>query len=295
MIRRGLGLWLALVFFPAVADIRVVDDAGVAHVLSKPAQRIVTLMPHASELLFAVGAGAQIVGAVDYSDYPAGARDIPRVGGYSGLNIEAIMALNPDLIIAWPEGNNSRDLARLEQLGFELYASGPQTFDDIVTNLASLGRISGHAQQGKQAADDFRQTTAALKARYQHKTRLSVFYQVWHEPLLTQNGSTFISRAIELCGGRNIFADLAIAAPQVSIEAVLAKNPQVIVASGMGESRPEWLDGWRRYKEISAVRTDSLYHIHPDIFHRPTPRFLQGTRILCEDMEKTRQRLNTLH
>jgi len=286
---------LLLCFSASVsAELSVIDDSGVEHHFSQPVTRIVTLMPHAAELLFAVGSGDTIVGAVDYSDYPAEAKKISRVGGYSGLNIEAIMALNPELIIAWPEGNNTRELERLRQLGFELYSSGPETFADIADNLQQLGLITGHKEKGLQAAAAFRNKTAELRKKYSHQPQLSVFYQVWHQPLLTQNGSTFISRAIELCGGRNIFSDLSIAAPQVSIEAVIAADPQVIVASGMGDSRPEWLDAWRAYKGLSAVKSGSLYHIHPDLFHRPTPRFLQGTELLCKDMQRTRQQLRLI-
>lgn len=274
----------------AATEFRVQDDAGVVHRLQQPAQRIISLMPHATELLFAVGAGEQIVGAVEYSDYPPQAKNIPRIGGYSGLNIEAIIALQPDLIIAWPEGNNQRELHRLQQLGMTLFASDPNTFEDIAVNLERLGQISGHAEQGRQAAQAMREKTAQLRSQYQGRTTLTVFYQVWHDPLLTQNGSTFISRAIELCGGVNIFAGLPMASPQVSIEAVLAADPQVIVASGMGESRPEWLDNWRRYAGLSAVKTDSLYHIHPDLLHRPTPRLLLGTEQLCRDLQQTRDR-----
>lgn len=282
----------ALPFFvQAETAFDVVDDAGVMHQMTQPAQRIVTLMPHGSELLFEVGAGAQIVGTVQYSDYPPQALDIPQVGGYSGINIEAIMALAPDLIVYWPEGNNQREIERLRQLGFKLFASDPVDFEGIALSLERLGKVSGHEQQGKDQAQQVRTKTAQLRSRYQNQTELTVFYQVWNSPLLTQNGSTFISHAIELCGGRNIFADLPVTAPQVSAEAVLAADPQVIVASGMGDSRPEWLDDWRVYSGLNAVRSGSLYHIPPDLFHRPTSRFLRGTELLCQDLQKTREQL----
>ena len=266
------------------------DDAGNVHHFSQPAQRIVSLIPHSTELLFAVGGGDAIVGAVQYSDYPEAAKSIPRVGGYSALNIEAIVALKPDLIIAWPEGNPTRDLSRLQQLGYEIFVSDPNTYETIARNLENFATASGHKAEGEKVAADFRRQVAQLRAEYSDKKPLTVFYQVWHQPLLTQNGDTFISRAIELCGGRNVYADLDIKAPQVSIESVLEMNPDVIVASGMGESRPDWLDAWGQYQHLTAVKTNSLYHIHPDLLHRPTPRFLLGTRQLCEAMEKTRKK-----
>lgn len=284
---------LAALLSVTTQALTVTDDRGVEHTLEKPVSRIVSLMPHGTELLFEVGAGDLVVGAVDYSDYPQAAKKIPRVGGYSGLNLEAIMALQPDIVLAWPEGNNQRELDRLKQLGFQLFASDPRDFAAIADNLERLGKLTGNDEQGLRAAQAFRAKTQQLAEQYQHQQDLTVFYQVWNKPLLSQNGSTFISRAIELCGGHNIFADLPMAAPQVSIEAVLAANPQVIVASGMGESRPEWLDDWRGYAQLSAVQTNSLYHIHPELFHRPTSRFLIGTEQLCQQMAATRQRMQS--
>jgi len=269
----------------------LIDDAGVSHTFSQPVTRIVSLMPHGTELMFEVGAGDLLVGAVQYSDYPQAAQKIPRVGGYSGLNIEAIAALNPDLLLSWPDGNAARELQRLKQLGFRLFASDPVGYDNIANNLRRFGKLTGREAQANQVARRFMAEVNALQQQYSQRPALSVFYQVWYQPLMTQNKDTFISKAIELCGGRNIFADLSIRAPQVSMESVLVANPDVIVASGMGEARPEWLDDWRDYPHLKAVQSGSLFHIHPDYFHRPTSRFLVGTRLLCEKMEATRQRL----
>lgn len=291
VIRSVIFVFVSLTGVSAYAGFTLVDDAGVEHHFDQPVKRIVSLMPHGTELLFEVGAGDLIVGAVKYSDFPQEAKKIPRVGGYSGLNIEAIAALSPDIVLSWPEGNTSRELQRLKELGFNLYASDPITFDAIADNLRKLGKMTGNDKQGEQAATTFSAEVSRIKQEFKPQQRLSVFFQVWFDPLMTQNRDTFISKAIELCGGRNIFADLRIRAPQVSMEAVLAENPQVIVASGMGESRPEWLDDWRNFQGLSAARSGSLYHIHPDFFHRPTSRFLVGTRQLCEKMAATRQRL----
>ena len=285
-----IGWCLTLLFFAAsVQALTLTDDAGQPFMLQKPAQRIITLTPHATELMFAVGAGQQVVGAVDYSDYPADAEKIPRVGGYSGLNIEAILALQPDVIIYWPEGNPAREIQRLQQLKMPLYASDPNSFADIVSSLERYGEISGNTAKGQQAAAQFRQRLNALQQRYSGVRTLRVFYQVWHQPLVTQSGDTFISRVLELCGGENIFANLPIRSPQISEEAVLAENPDVIIASGMGEARPEWLDHWRRYAQLKAVKNNHLYHVHPDILHRPTPRLLDGAEQVCRILEQVRQ------
>lgn len=275
------------------ASITVVDDDGIEHVFDQPVKRIVSLMPHATELLFEVGAGAQVVGAVKYSDYPEAAKNIPRVGGYSALNIEAIVALQPDLLIAWPEGNRNRELDRLKALGLPILVSDPREFNDIANALTLYGKVTGKDAQAKKAVTAFNKKLNYLRSTYSieensSQEKISVFYQVWNSPLMTQNGITFISRAIEVCGGENIFADLPMTNPQVSIESILVQDPQVIVASGMGEARPEWLDDWRQYTTLQAVQKNQLYHILPELFQRPTSRFLVGTQQLCEAMQEAR-------
>lgn len=278
----------ALTTATQASEIVVVDDAGKTHRFQQPAKRIVSLMPHATELLFEVGAGDQVVGAVKYSDYPEAAKDIPRVGGYSSLNIEAIVALEPDVLIAWPEGNRTRELERLNALGLPILVSDPRKFTDIAHALKVYGAITGKNEQANVAIEKFNKKYTFLRETYHQQSPVSVFYQVWNSPLMTQNGNTFISRAIELCGGVNIYAELPMTNPQVSIESILVKDPQVIVASGMGQARPEWLDDWRQYKSLQAVQKNNLFHILPELFQRPTSRFLIGTQQLCEAMQKAR-------
>lgn len=271
------------------SSIIVVDDDGIEHVFDQPLKRIVSLMPHATELLFEVGAGENIVGAVQYSDYPEAAKSIPRVGGYSALNIEAIVALKPDLLIAWPEGNRNRELDRLKALGLPILVSDPREFKDIANALFVYGKITGKNKQAATAIEEFNKKLTYLRETYSHQENVTVFYQVWNAPLMTQNGNTFISRAIEVCGGLNIFSDLAMTNPQVSIESVLVQNPQIIVASGMGQARPEWLDDWRQYTTLKAVKNNQLYHIPPELFQRPSSRFLLGTEQLCTAIQKARE------
>jgi iron complex transport system substrate-binding protein len=273
----------------ASPQIKVIDDDGIQHVFNQPVKRIVSLMPHATELLFEVGAGDHVVGAVKYSDYPEAAKNIPRVGGYSALNIEAIVALEPDLLIAWPEGNRNRELERLKALGLPILVSDPREFKDIANALAVYGKITGKDNQAAMALAEFNKKLTYLRNTYSTQEKVSVFYQVWNAPLMTQNGNTFISRAIELCGGNNIFSDLPMTNPQVSIESILVQDPQVIVASGMGQARPEWLDDWRQYKTLQAVQKNHLFHILPELFQRPTSRFLIGTQQLCEAMQQSRE------
>lgn len=282
-----LGVFLSINV--CASSISIIDDEGIEHTFDQPLQRIVSLMPHATELLFEVGAGDHVVGAVQYSDYPEAAKRIPRVGGYSALNIEAIVALKPDLLIAWPEGNRNRELDRLKALGLPILVSDPREFKDIANALFIYGKITDNNEQAAKAIETFNKKLTYLRNTYSEQEKVSVFYQVWNAPLMTQNGNTFISRAIEVCGGINIFSDLPMTNPQVSIESILIQDPQVIVASGMGQARPEWLDDWRQYKTLQAVEANQLYHIAPELFQRPTVRFLLGTEQLCEAMQKARE------
>src|SRR3990172_3636909 len=290
--RCGLLLWLGGVMVSpfALAEITVLDDTGNTLTLRVPARRIISLAPHVTELLYAAGAGGYVVGAVDYRDYPEAAKRIPRVGGYTGLDLEAIVALRPDLIIAWQSRNPPSQVERLRALGLAVYVSEPRHIEDVATNIERLGRLAGTADAALRAARAFRQRHEALRRRYAARPAVTVFYQIWDRPLMTVNGKQLISDVIHLCGGRNVFADLPILAPTVDVEAVLAADPEAIVASGAGAARPEWFDAWRRWPQLRAVRRDNLFVVPPDVLQRHGPRILDGAEHLCADLETARRR-----
>jgi iron complex transport system substrate-binding protein len=272
------------------AEIVVLDDAGQTLRLAAPARRIVSLAPHITENLYAAGAGGFIVGAVDYSDYPEAAKQLPRVGGYARLDLEAIMALKPDLVIAWESGNPRAHLAKLKTLGLPLFISQPRKIDDIAAGITRFGELAGTSAVADAAARTFRARHAELSARYAHLPPVRTFYQIWNQPLVTVNGEQLISDVMRLCGAENVFAGLTQLAPTVSVEAVLAANPEAIVASGMGMTRPEWLDMWRRWRDLTATARGNLFFIPPDIINRHTPRILDGAQLFCNHMETVRSR-----
>ncbi|MHB1427457.1 MAG: cobalamin-binding protein [Rhodocyclaceae bacterium] len=274
----------------ANAEIAVTDDTGVTLHLAKPARRIVSLAPHVTETLFAAGAGHRIVGAVDYSDFPAAAKAIPRVGGYSRLDLEAIAALKPDLVIGWASGNGPAHIEKLRALGLPIYLAQPERIDDVAANLERYGELAGTPGPARAAAANFRARLAALRERHATRPRVRVFYQIWKQPLMTVGGGQVISDVIHLCGGENVFADLKPLAPKVTVEAVLAADPEVIIASGMGESRPEWLDDWRQWQSMTAVKRDNLFFVQPDLIQRHTPRLVEGAERLCAHLDVARGR-----
>ena len=290
-----LRLFIALtatLALPAIAhaDLLFKDDSGHEVRLKTPAQRIITLAPHAAESLYAAGAGAKLVGTVDYSDYPPAAKKVPRVGGYSRIDLEAVAALKPDLVIAWESGNNLTQVDKLRALGITVYVSQPNKITDIADQLERLGQLAGTEAIAKPAAASFRQRLAALQTANADKPKVRVFYQIWKAPLMTVGGPQIISDAIRLCGGENVFGHIGQMAPTVSVEAVLAANPEAIIATGMGDASPEWLHDWDQWTRMTAVKRGNLFHINPDIMQRHTPRILDGSEKLCACLDVARSR-----
>jgi iron complex transport system substrate-binding protein len=276
------------------AALTVTDDTGATVTLDAPAQRVVSLAPHVTELLFAAGGGARIVGAVTYSDYPREAQSIPRVGDNKALDLERIVALKPDLIVVWRHGNAARQTERLRELHVPLYFSEPQHLDDIPATIDKLGTLLGTSNTAADASNAFRRDIATLRTRYAARPAVGVFYQVWDDPLMTLNDANVFSEVIEMCGGRNVFADLKPNVPTISTEAVLAANPEAIVTATVGATRPDRalpaFDRWKKWPSMTAVARDNLFGIDGDLINRPTPRLALGAAQLCEDLDAARGR-----
>ena len=279
-----------LVSHTALADIVLTDDTGHEVRLKAPARRIVALAPHIAENLYVAGAGDRLVGTVDYSDHPAEARKLPRVGGYSRFDLEAVAALKPDLVLAWESGNNMPQVDKLKALGLPVFVSQPNKIDSVAGELERLGKLAGTEGVAGPAAERFRQRLETLRRANAGKPTVRVFYQIWKTPLMTIGGPQIISDAIRLCGGENVFGNLKQMAPTVSVEAVLEADPEAIVATGMGDARPEWLSDWDKWTRMTAVKRHNLFHINPDLMQRHTPRILDGTEKLCAHLDTARDR-----
>mgnify|MGYP000479890345 CR=1 FL=1 len=267
-----------------------IDDRDRELCLEQPAKRIVALSPGATELLFAAGAGERVVAAVDHSDYPPEAAALPSVGSHERLDLERLVALQPDLVVAWASGNPVEQVARLERLGLPVFYIEPRDVEEIAKALERLAQLAGSEERGQRAAGRFRREIAALAARHADTSPVSVFYQVWDAPLMTVNDAHWISRMIALCGGVNVFGELSRLVPRIDDEAVLAADPEVIVAGGRGEGKRGWLAAWQRFPELTAVTRDNLFWVPPSLLQRPTPRLAQGARQLCQRLEMARER-----
>ena len=273
----------------AHAEVRVHDVNGDAVVLPQPARRIVSLAPHLTELLFAVGAGDRVVGTVAHADFPEAARQVPLVGDSAMLDLERIAALQPDLVLVWRHGNAPQQLRRLASLKLPTYAHEARALGDISRGLRDLGTLTGQASEAAQRADAFDRAVDALRARHVGQRRLRVFYQVWPQPLITLNGEHLISQALDVCGADNVFAAQRLLTPTVTEEAVLLADPDAIVTGWIpayGGTPP--LDAWQRLSALRAVRTGQLLTVNPDLLHRQSDRVVLGVQELCEKLDAAR-------
>lgn len=275
------------------AAIEVIDDTGRTISLERPAQKIISLSPHITELIFSAGAGEKLTGVDNYSNYPEAAKSITRIGDANHLDIETILSLKPDLIVAWGSGqSHNQFIQQLIRLNQTIYISSPENMEAIPRTVENLGKLAGTYTYAKQQSQNFRNELKNIISEYSEQSPVTVFYEIWHQPLFTINGQHVMSQVIEICGGKNVFAELPILSPEVSVESVISANPDVIVASGIatnnGVQRPPWLDDWLQWPTIKAAKNNHLYHLHPDLIHRQTFRILQGTRILCEQLQRAR-------
>ncbi len=278
----GLALaWTGVCAAPAgAADLQVRDDTGQIVALAAPARRIVALSPQLLELSAAAGASQRVVATIRGADNVRWARKLPLVGDAFALNLEAIVRLKPDLILAWESGTPPRDAARLKALGMPIYWSQADTFASLASTVQRIGVLAGTAPSADRWVRAFDARLQALRQRYSaQQPAVRVFYLVWNQPLITVGGRQLINQAITLCGGRNVFGDLPVLSPTVSVEAVLRADPQLIVASSPGSQA--WLRAWTRFDQLSAVRHAQLVALSPDLLPRMGANVLDGVQQLC--------------
>jgi iron complex transport system substrate-binding protein len=285
-------LWMtafAALALHAQAAITVLDDDGKPVTLPKPAQRIVAMAPHVTELLFAAGGGAKIVGAVSYSDYPEAAKRIPNIGSNRQIDMERVIAMKPDLIVVWMHGSSERQVDELRALGIPMFHSEPRKLDDIAASLQKMGKLMGTEAVAEPAAAALRKELGALRAKYAGRPPVRMFYQVWDKPLYTLNGAHIVSDAIRVCNGVNIFAPLKVTAPIVSVEAVLQEDPEAIFSTGEGSQNDGGVNLWKPFTNMTAVKRNNLFRIDGNLLNRAGPRMVAGTAALCEKLELARQ------
>jgi iron complex transport system substrate-binding protein len=284
---RRFSLLLLLFADCAAAAVEVADELGHRVRLEQPAARIVSFAPHITELLFAIGAGEKIVGVVRHSDYPEAAKRIPLVGDNTAADLERIVALRPDLIVAWLHAGSMKQLDRLRSTGIPVYYSNPQTLEAIANEGERLGVLAGTSAPAARWAGPFRERHRRLLALYAPRPQVTVFYQVWARPLYTLNRAHFVSDLLAACRAVNVFGSLPVVAPVVSVEAVLQANPRAIVGA---IPDAELQSQWGRWKELDAVRRGNVFSVDADLTHRAGPRAIDAAEILCAKIDEARGR-----
>jgi iron complex transport system substrate-binding protein len=272
----------------AAADARALqasDDRGVTVSLGQPLERIVTLAPHLTEIAFAAGAGAKLAGVSTFSRHPAEAERLPVVASNGRIDIEHLIALRPNLVLAWRSGNSPLQIDRLERVGIRVFVTEVRTLADIPRIVRAVGALAGSADVAEARAREFESEIEELRLRHARERRVAVFLEIWHRPMLTVNGAHLISDVLRHCGGRNVFAAAKTLTPLVSREQVLDARPEAIVTSGFGS---EALEAWRGLGLVPAVRNRKIYPIDPDGLHAQGPHVLEGVRALCGRLELAR-------
>ncbi len=250
------------------------------------AQRIVSLAPHLTELVFSAGAGERLVGVVSHSDYPPAALGLTRIGDAFQVDYEAIVGLAPDLVLAWEGGNPTQIIDRLRGLGLHVETFAPLRLEDVAAHLRRIGELAGESHQANLVADEYLLALAGLRRDYSSRRPVRVFYQISFEPLYTVGGRSYINQMIELCGGRNVFAGLRELAAVVGLETVLERDPELILA---GLDSPQQLSTqWSRWRDVSAVARNNLAVVNPSLTGRASLRLVDGARQICTVLDEVR-------
>lgn len=250
---------------------------------------IIALAPHVVEMLYDIGAGEQIIGTTDFSDYPEQAKNIPVIGNYLRLQIEKVISLQPDFIIAWKSGNPSDDLARLKKLGFNIVYSDPSNFEDIAEEMRKFGQLTGHKKQAEKQANKLLTELEQVKKQYKNKKPITVFYELWDRPLTTVAKGSWPQQFLNICQANNPFEVLDIAYPQVNIEKVLQTPIQLIIQPLSTSQNDKIGFSWQDWPVIPAVKNKQIIQPNADAMHRMTMRSLQALTLLCADIDKTRE------
>jgi iron complex transport system substrate-binding protein len=272
----------------AVAAITVTDDTGAHLVLPAPAARIVSLTPGATEMLFAAGAGGHIVATVEYSDEPPAAKTIARIGDATAIDIERLIALHPDVVVIWPGGSNAAQVEKVSRLGIPLYRQEVDALEDLPKSVRRLGILAGTSAAADRNAQALEQRLNRLARQYAGSRHLSVLLQAWNRPIYTVGGAQLMSDALRICGAQNVFGDLKTPGPAVDVKAVIARNPDVIVAAAPAGEANTWLADWKRCPDLRAVKSGRLIPFEVDSFSRLGPSVLDATEQLCKVLAAAR-------
>lgn len=264
-------------------------DDGQQVSLPQPARRIISLAPHLTELIYTAGAGDKLVGVSAYSDYPNAAKTLPQVGDASNLDLERIVMLKPDLVLAWKSNVSPVAVDRLRRLMIPVYVTETRRLAGIPKLLRSIGRLAGTANTADYAAQNFTDRVRELREGAHGQAIISTFIEIWHAPLLSVNGEHIISEVVSLCGGENILAAAPTLTPSIGLETLLEADPGAIIGGGSAATADDFRRVWGKHAGLTAVRRHNIFHVNPDWIQRATPRILFGAEVICKGLNEARR------
>lgn len=279
---KWLYILSAVLVAPTLAAVRIPDDTGQMVTLRSTPTRIISLAPGATEMLFAAGAGKQVIATVEYSDEPAAAKQVPRIGDVVAIDMEKLVALRPEVAIVWPGGGNPAQIAEIGRLGIPVYRQQVNALADLPGSLRRLGALAGTSVIAEQAARDIEARLASLSHAHTSGRHPTVLLEIWNHPIYTVGGTHLMSDMLKICGARNSFEDLRDLAPAVDVEAVVARNPDIIIAAAPPGAGKEWLTDWKRFTTLRAVRNDNLIIVEDQRLTRLGPSVVDATEALCK-------------
>lgn len=281
----SLALFLLLLLCSAGLALGPRPPQGQSRAQTRTPQRIVSLAPSITEILFALGLEQKIVGVTDYCDYPPRARSLPKVGGFKGVNLEALLALQPDLVLATQDGNLARDLKRLSDLGLQVITYQPADLEQVLEEFEAIGQVTGQEHSAQELVTACRSKLQLVQTRLQGRKPVKVLFAYGREPLVLAGQGTFADDLIRLAGGINLAGDSALPYPRFSLEEVISRAPEVIVESAMGsetEAAAQAAAGWSRWPSLPAVRDHRIAVIPADLIARPGPRLFDGLLLMAK-------------
>ncbi|MCL6269852.1 cobalamin-binding protein [Sansalvadorimonas sp. 2012CJ34-2] len=274
------------------AEVKVMDSLGHEVVVQGLPKRVVSLVPHGTELFCMAGGCDRLVAVSANSDAPESVKKLPHIGPYNAISLEGILSFNPDLVLAWPSANPTDVLAQLKRLGVPVYETDPETIEQIAGELRAMAKLSG-SQQGDLEAAKFLDGWAKLENMYARRRPVPVFLHIWDNPLMTLNDQSAVSSVLKVCGGYNIFGDVSVRVPQISVEEVVARQPVLIVEGDHRQRKEsgELVKYWQPFNTIPAVKNRDIYSINGDYLLRATPNLLKGANELCGLIDQARKRM----
>ena len=271
------------------APLLAAGDDGQQVILLQPARRIISLAPHLTELIYAAGAGDKLIAVSAYSDFPDAAKELPQVGDASNLDLERIVMLKPDLVLAWKSNVSPFAVERLRRLSIPVYVTETRRLAGIPKLLRSIGTLVGTANTAEHAAQNFADRVRELEDGARGQKIISTFIEIWHDPLLSVNAEHIMSEVVALCGGRNILANAPILTPSIGLETLLEADPSVIIGGGSAATADDFSRVWEKHASLTAVRKRSVFHVNPDWIQRATPRILLGAKVICDGLNQARR------